>query len=235
MKLKIRSLAGVSAALLVSAFSASADTVTYNFGSVSSGATPAGSPPWVQAAFTDTGMPANTVQLTLNAGNLSGSEFVSCWYFNLDPTLNASALTFTATGSSGSFTTPTVMTGTDGFKAGPDGKFDVLLKFSTSGDASTRFMSGDSLTFDITGITGLTADDFNWLSTSAGGSGLYSSAVHIQSIDGGDSAWVNPTSTQLQNDSVDRQVPDHSATVALLGTSLLVIEGLRRKMRIPTA
>lgn len=231
MKLKIRSLAGVSAVVLAGALSASADTVTYNFGSVSSGGTPSGTAPWVQATFTDAGMPANTVQLTLNGANLSGSEFVSCWYFNLDPSLNAAALTFTATGSTGSFTIPTVQTGTDAFKAGPDGKFDVLLGFSTAGDSSSRFTSGDSLTFDISGITGLTANDFDTLSTCAGGSGLYSSAVHIQSIDGGDSAWVNPISTLVQNDSVDRQVPDHSTTVALLGASLLVIEGMRRKMR----
>jgi hypothetical protein len=234
MKLNIRSLAGISAVLLVGALPVLADTVTYDFGSVSSGGTPAGKDPWVQATFTDAGMPAGTVQLTLNAGNLSGSEFVSGWYFNLNPGLDPTALTFTSSGSSGSFTAPAISTGTDGFKAGPDGKFDVLFGFSTAN--SGQFTSGDSMTLDISGIGGLTANDFNWLSTCAGGNGLYSSAAHIQSIDGSDSsAWVNPTSTLLQNESLDRPVPDNSTTIMLLGASLLVIEVMRRKLRIQAA
>jgi len=216
--------------LLAGALPVAAGTVTYNYGDVSSGASPAGSPPWVQAIFSDTA--PDTVQLTLSAGNLTGNEFVSCWYFNLNPGMNPAGLTFAVSSTGGAFAGPTIKTGADGYKAGPDGKFDLMLSFATGGDNSARFTSGDSITFDITGISGLTADDFNQLSTTAGGSGAYPSAAHIQDIppDGG-SGWVNPTATILSR-STDQRVPDASTTIALLGTSLVAIQGLRRKLKV---
>lgn len=233
MKTTMRRAIGMAGVLLAGALPSLADTVTYNFGSVSSGTTPAGSPPWVQVSFTDNGLPANTVQLTVDAANLSGSEFLSCLYFNLNPSLNASSLSFSQSGSTGSFTGPTVKTGDNGFKAGPDGKFDIFLGFATTGDASSRFTDGDSLTFTITGITGLTADDFDTLSTYAGGAGQYASAGHIQSIGDGGSGWINPNTTILLPNS-DRPpvVPDASETITLLGGALLVMEGVRRKLKL---
>jgi hypothetical protein len=190
----------------------------------------------VQAVFTDAGQPANTVQLTLSAGNLSGNAYVSCWYFNLNSIMDPSALQFNASGSTGSFTSPSIMTGANGFKAGPDGKFDVLFSFSSTGDNSTRFTSGDSVTYTITGISGLTADDFNWLSTSAGGSGAYTSSAHIQSgsTDAGCPAWVNPTAiNQILGNFDDRGpgVPDSASTMGLLSASLAGVEILRRKLK----
>jgi hypothetical protein len=231
MKSNIRSISGIAAVLLGGMMPLSAATVTYDFGQVSGGTAPAGSPPWLEAVFTDAGQPANTVQLTINAANLSGSEFVSCWYFNLNPALNPKALSFSVSGSSGSFTDPTVQTGPNGFKAGPDGKYDVLFNFATGGGASTRFSSGDSLTFTITGISGLTASDFDFLSAPAGGSGPYGSAAHIQAIAPDDlSGWINPTTTILNHSDRTPTVPDGSTTVVLLGASLVAMEGLRRKL-----
>lgn len=230
----IQSILGLVAVSAAGVMSATAGSVTYDFGQVSGGATPAGTPPWVQAVFTDVGQPADTVQLTLSAQNLVGNAFVSCWYFNLDSVLNPAALNFTQSGTAGSFTGPSISTGANGFKAGPDGKFDILFSFASTGDNSSRFTSGDSVTYTITGISGLTADDFNWLSTSAGGSGAYASAAHIQSgsDDGGCPAWINPSSTtQILGNSTDRQVPDASATIGLLGASLVGVEVLRRKMK----
>jgi hypothetical protein len=227
MKLNIGSLFSVAVLSLAAGLSASASSVSYNFGEISGGTAPAGSPPWVQAVFSDT--VADTVSLTLSAGNLSGSDFVTCWYFNLNPSLVPSSLTLSVSGSTGSFTGPTVQAGANGFKAGPDGKFDLLFGFTSTGDDSTRFTSGDSLTFTITGISGLTADDFNWLSTSAGGGGAYASAVHIESAEG--SAWINPTSTLTDNAQTAPSVPDGATTLTLLGTSLVAIEAFRRKMQ----
>jgi hypothetical protein len=233
MKMNLKSMLGVAAVSAAGVLTSAASTVTYDFGQVSGGATPAGTPPWVQAVFSDAGMPADTVQLTLSAGNLAGNSFVSCWYFNVDPALNPSALNFTASGSSGAFTGPTVNTGANGFKAGPDGKFDVLFAFASTGDDSTRFGAGDSVTYTISGISGLTADDFNWLSTSAGGSGQYSSSAHIDSGTIDCPAWVNPTTTQILGNATDeRSVPDASGTITLLGASLAGIETLRRKLKL---
>jgi len=212
--------------------SAGASTVNYEFGQLSGGTAPDGNPPWLEAVITDNGQPANTVQMTVSAGNLTGNEFVGCWYFNLNPALDPTGLSFSVSGSTGTFSDPTIQTGANGFKAGQDGKFDMLLGFNTGSDASAHFGAGDSVTFTITGITGLTADDFDWLSTPAGGSGLYSSAAHIEGItDDGASAWINPTSTLLQNSAAERGVPDGAATISLLGASLLAIEGLRRTLQ----
>lgn len=231
MKSHIRFAFGVAATLLAGAGAVGASTVTYDFGQLSGGTTPDGTPPWLEAAFTDNGQPANTVQLTVSAGNLVGSEFVSCWYFNLNPALDPTSLSFSVSDSTGSFANPSIQTLANGFKAGQDGKFDILLGFNSGSDASAHFGAGDTVTFTITGITGLSANDFDWLSTPAGGSGLYSSAAHIEGIDGGGTAWINPTSTLLQSSSVDRQVPDGAFTISLLGVSLLAVEGYRRMLR----
>lgn len=231
MKSSYRLLSGITGALFAGILPLAAGTVEYDFGQLSGGTPPAGATPWLQAVFTDTA--ANTVQLTLSAGNLTGSEFVSCWYFNLDPALTPTSLNFSETGSSGAFTGPTIQTGANGYKAGPDGKYDVLLGFSTAGGASSRFSGGDSITFTITGITGLTAQDFNFLSSPAGGSGPYSSAAHIQGIAPGDgSGWANPTLTTISTRAdTSPSLPDGSSTIMLLGASFLAIEGMRRKIQ----
>jgi len=240
MRVNLQSILGILAVSAAGALSSAASTVSYDFGQVSGGATPGGTPPWVQAVFTDAGMPSDTVQVTLTAGDLGGSAYVSYWYFNLDSTMNPTALNFTASGSAGSFNGPTVATGANGFKAGPDGKFDILFTFSSTGDNSTRFTSGDSVTYTISGISGLTADDFNWLSTSAGGNGAYTSAAHIQSgsTDGNCPAWINPSTVSQILGNIDERgpgVPDSSSTIALLSASLAGIAVLRRKLTSQSA
>lgn len=232
MKPNFKSFTGIAAVLLGGMLPLGASTVTYDFGDTSGGATPTGAAPWLEAVFTDTGLPANTVQLTVSAANLTGSEFLSCLYFNLNPALDPTGLSFLASGSTGLFTSPTAQAAANGFKAGPDGKFDFLINFTTTGDASTRFTGGDSITFTITGITGLTATDFDFLSAPAGGSGPYSSAAHIQGIDPNSlSGWINPTETIRNNADRLPSVPDGATTISLLGASLVAVEGLRRKIQ----
>src|SRR3569833_1720490 len=155
MKLTLQSILGIAAGTAAGMLNAAASSVTYDFGQVSGGSAPAGTPPWVQAVFSDAGMPADTIQLTLSAGNLAGSAYVSCWYFNLNPTINPTALNFTASGSSGSFAGPTITSGVNALNSGPDGKFFILVCFTSSGDDSTRFGSGDTVTYTISGISGL--------------------------------------------------------------------------------
>ncbi len=232
MKANLQSILGIAVVTVAGVLNSSASSVSYDFGSVSGGATPAGTPPWAEAVFSDAG--ANTVTLTLTAGGLGQGSFVSSWYFNLNPSLDSKSLDFTVSGSTGAFTGPSIMTGANGFKAGPDGKFDILFGFATTGDDSALFGSGDSLTYTISGISGLTADDFNQLSTSASGSGAYASAAHVQpgSTDVSCPAWINPTATSLlDNAATPGTVPDASSTIALLGTSLVAIGILRRKFQ----
>ena len=232
MNVNVKSILGIAAVSAVGVLSSAASSVTYDFGQVSGGPTPAGTPPWVQASFTDVGMPSDTVQLPLTAENIAPGAYVSCWYFNVNSLLTPGSLQFTQTGSAGSFGGPTISTGANAFKAGPDGKFDILFGFNSTGDDSTRFTSGDSVTFTITGISGLTVQDFNALSTSAGGSGAYASAAHIESGSADCPSWVNPTATTqiLGNADTRPPVPDTSATISLLGVSLAGIEAFRRKL-----
>jgi hypothetical protein len=233
MKIKLKAILGMTAASFAWVLSSAASTITYDFGQVSGDSAPSGTSPWLQAVFTDAGMPADTVQLTLVAGNLANGAYVSSWYFNFDSTLNPTALNFAVTGSSGSFTGPTVSTGANGFKAGPDGKFDVLFAFDSTGSDSMHFTSGNSLTYTISGITGLSAEDFNWTSTSAGGSGIFASAADIPSIDGSCPAWINPSTTsQILGNAEDQHVPDDASTIMLLGASLAGIEAFRRKFNL---
>jgi hypothetical protein len=233
MKANVKSILGIAAASAMGVLSSAASSVTYDFGQVSGGPSPAGTPPWVEASFSDVSMPADTIQLTLTAENIAQGAYVSCWYFNINSLLAPNSLKFTQTGSAGSFGTPTISTGANEFKAGPDGKFDILFSFNSTGDNSTRFTSGDSVTFAITGISGLTVQDFNELSTCAGGSGAYTSAAHIESGAADCPSWVNPTDiAQVFGNAETRpSVPDTSSTITLLGASLAGIEALRRKLR----
>jgi hypothetical protein len=201
---------------------ARANTVTYDYNyEFSTGTTPTGPAPWIRAVFQD--VTPGTVTLTLTTPDLSGSEFVSGWYFNLNPNLNVSSSYLNFSGASGgTFTPPTIQQQEDGYKADGDGKYDILLSFNTSGGASAQFTSGDTLTYTITGVgvdAGLTAADFLCLSTPAGGHGPFDSAAHVQGIGNGGSGWVEP--------SGGNSTPDGGATIVLLGSALLGLGLLR--------
>ena len=158
----------------------------------SGGDPPEGATPWITATFDDGGI-AGTVDLTLATTNLTGTEFVGEWLFNLDPTLDPMLLSFSTISSVGSFTPPSINTGVDEYKAGGDGLFDLQFEFATSNAGNGRFDSGDSLVVEISGIPTLTAASFDFLSTPKGSSnGPFVTVAHIQAIgtDGEGSGWV---------------------------------------------
>ena len=184
---------GLSIILVSATTQATAATLTLNSEFEFSGATPPASDtlPWLTTKFDDGGGTGSVI-VTLTATNLTGSEFVSGWYLNLDPSLKVSDLTFSAPTKVGSFTTPTISLDTDAYKADGDGKYDILLSFSTSGGATSRFTQGDAISYTITGIPTLTAASFDFLSAPAGGHGPYLHAEHVQGIgaEGAYSGWV---------------------------------------------
>lgn len=162
----------------------------------SNGTSPAGSPPWLTAIFDDEGTPG-TVKLKLVASNLTGSEFVSKWTFNLNPALSPSDITFSAPIKTGSFTSPTISKLINSFSAGPDGSYDVEFSFATSnaGGGTQRFGAGEAAEYIITGsggAAGLVATDFNFKSQNgnAGVGGPFLTGAHVQSIGGSDSGWI---------------------------------------------
>ncbi|HZV36814.1 MAG TPA: PEP-CTERM sorting domain-containing protein [Verrucomicrobiae bacterium] len=161
----------------------------YTFSSGGSLSSPTGPAPWLTANIQDVTL--GTVDLTINASGLQGSEYVSSFFMNLDPAMNPTSLSFLKTGMTGSFTDPTINLGENGYKADGDGYYDIDLEFSTS--HGSTFTVGDSITYQITG-SGLDANDFEFTSQMGGGTGTYLAAAHVQSIgaDGSSSAWIAP-------------------------------------------
>ena len=168
---------------------ASGSTVSYDLSVEFSGAAPPeGSAPWLKATFDDGGSPGS-VSLTLTATNLTGDEFVGSWMFNLDPTLQPTDLQFSAPVKTGTFSDPPIGLSSNGFTADGDGDYDIEFDFVEGGGANDRFGVGEAAEYTITGIAGLTADSFDFLSFPHGGQGPFHTAAHVQGI-GEDSGWV---------------------------------------------
>jgi len=223
-------IALIVVALLSPTKSSAASGITYQFDNeFSSGTPPAGPAPWVTATIQT--VTSGTVLLTVANNGLIGSEFVSGFYLNLNTNFNPINLSFSYVSSSGSFLIPnvgsgTIELGTDSFKADGDGKYDVLFDFSTS--SGTTFGSGDSVTYQISGISGLVADDFVYLSAPNGGHGPFYAAAHVQGIGptGALSGWVEPSlGAQLF------QVPEPSCGVLLVLSAGLLGFARRSKTR----
>ena len=225
---RLAGLVTIALAALIGPTKALAD-IEYQFNNVfdtGGGPPPSGSAPWVEAIFTD--VTPGHVLLTITNVNLTSGEFVDDnnggLYLNLIPTLNVSNLVFSVVSS----TDPTpgenynwfVQTseaqlgngngnnGGYGFKADGNGGFsDINIEFGTH-----SFSTDGSITFGITGIPSLDADDFE--ATATGGNAEYA-AVHVQGLGSGqsNSAWVNPTSIT--------PVPEPApSAIMLIGTGL---------------
>lgn len=156
-----------------------------------SGTPPSGSTPWLTATFTD--ISDNNVRLIMSASNLTGSEFISKWYFNLNPDL-AGSLTFTPYDTSDvESVTPSYII--NEYKADGDGWYDIRFEFPTADGSTDRFTSGDSIIYDISysGTGAFDVSSFIFKSSPGGGNGVYESAAHIQGITGGTSGWIGNT------------------------------------------
>lgn len=166
---------------------------TYGIGSVA----PAGKTPWLTLTTTSlSGADAGKVQLEFYASGLSGPEYVDEWYLNIDPALDPKNLSFGSAVKTGSFSLPTISLATDFYKAGPDGKFDIKLIFSTSnaGGGINRFTVGDKLSYKVSYSGGpITAGSFDFFSKPEGIYGPYHTAAHVLATgpDASGSAWVN--------------------------------------------
>lgn len=193
-------ISGVAAAGFLLPIRANASGILYQFDTpFPSDPSPDGSSPWIDASFQDV---TGGVLLTVNDVGLTSSEFLQGngsganggIFFNLNPNDDPTSLTFTLESESANFGTY-INTGENAFKADGDGKYDIVFDFSTH-----LFAGGASFSYLISGVTGLTANDFAYLSEPAGGSGPFYAAAHVMGLppNASNSTWIEPGSGPIQ-------------------------------------
>src|SRR5215469_8457164 len=175
-------VAGVTVAGFLLPTKTNASGILYQFDTpFPADASPDGSSPWLDASLQD--VPGG-VLLTVNNRGLTSSEFLQGngsganggIFFNLNPNDDPTSLAFSLVSQSANFGTY-INTGENAFKADGDGKYDIVFDFTTH-----SFAGGASFSYLISGIAGLSASDFAYLSAPAGGSGPFYAAAHIMGL-----------------------------------------------------
>lgn len=199
-----------------------AKALTFDLNYVFSGPGIPGNPaPWGTATISDV---VGGVELTMAGSGLTSGEFFSSWYFNLNSALNPASLSFAAQSNVGvDSSSVTIGQGANAFKADGDGFFDIVFDFAQSG--ANRLGAGDSITYLITGIPGLTAADFNFTSVGGPISG-YHTAAHLQAASvNGQSLWV------ADGDRPGDPVPEPT-TYLVLGAFVGLAVYARRRLQV---
>jgi len=198
----------------------------------SANTSPVNTPPWMTAIFDDSINGPNTVRLTMAADNLTATEFISKWFFNFDG--DATALGFSYVSGTGPQYDTVYLGESNNTKADGDGYYDIGFYFPTQ--SGSRFGPGETVIYDITYTSPITASSFNLFSSPGGGNGVYLTAAHVQGIapdsqsglcgDGSDpgtgtcSGWVGTTTV----------VPEPvSSTLFIVGGATLGFRRFRKK------
>lgn len=186
----------ISALVLGSVSSASATIITFPLNiEFSGGDEPASATlPWVTVTIDDSFGGADTVRLTIEATNLTGGkkgENINTILLNFDPVFDASLLTFTAVDNSDSVPT-LISSGNDLYMADGDGFFDIFIEFPppTGPNSNLWFTGGESVIYDLTYISAISAASFDQFSVMGGGTGVFQASAQILSINGTGSGWI---------------------------------------------
>jgi len=184
-----------------------ANSIQFDFG-------PSGSPS-MTALFQDV-LPGQ-VQLTIDAVNLNGNNTLNSLCFNFNPTFDATGLIFTQTGSAGGVTGK-VSSQNDSYKVGGgSGKFDIDFVFGAD------FVTGDSVTYSISGIPNLSVNDFLFLETPSAGREPGYAAGSIQEL-----------SDVVIVQGAPRTVPDATSTLGLFAMALAAVGLGARRLKLAT-
>ncbi|EIM02205.1 hypothetical protein RHOFW104T7_11985 [Rhodanobacter thiooxydans] len=186
---RILVLTGIALAALVvlpSQVAATPISASMSLNTVYTGITPDGSAPWLTAEFTSSvGSSTGTLVLT---SRLTGPDFVQGlnsaksavgWAFYLNQALSSSGITCTAGACAGN---GALYNGSGFDTASVPGMFNLAFGWSSG----SRFMAGDSATYDLTFAHLLTGNPF--VENASG----WSSVAHVQGIIGGAdcSGWI---------------------------------------------
>lgn len=238
-----------AATLALTAGSASAGTLTFNFGlpgnntiitgsnyQAFNGADPTSSAPYLQAVFTDIVQGGkNAVALKLTSSLTNEKEFFSNATFNFDPSKTLTNLTISQNAANAPIDvarTTSIVTTANTVKLDGSGnqKFDIQINWETS-NKKDRFNGSDVNTFLITSTenAGVSVVDFN-KQQNANNTG-YFAGVHIQG-NGASGAVASGTPTYVPTTAPGQAVPE---PLTILGAATAAGFGASFKRRLAKA